>query len=150
MPLRASSQLRTWSFGQLRPVYLTSQPSTCAENRTVMRVRHCTHFVMLFLCIPHHLSGVAFKASSIANKHCCIGTLSSKSDKKVSNGFRPSKVSKLLTIVSIQCTSPVNLLHLLADNSYFFFFQFSSASSESDEHALSLHQLIFPSIVGLM
>jgi hypothetical protein len=67
----------------------------------VMRVRHCTHSVMLFLCIPHHLAGVAFKASSIVNKRCCIGTLYSKSDKKVSNEFRPSKVGKLLTVVSI-------------------------------------------------
>jgi hypothetical protein len=103
-----------------------------------MRVQHCTHSVMFFLCVPHHLVGVAFKASSIANKHFCIGTLSSKSDKKVSDGFRPSKVGKLLTVVSIQRTSPVNIAHLLVDTSYILFFQFSSASFESDEHALSL------------
>jgi hypothetical protein len=56
---------------------------------------------MLFLCVPHHLDGVYFKASSIANKHFCIGTLSSKFDKKVSKGFRQSKVGKLLIVVSI-------------------------------------------------
>jgi hypothetical protein len=67
----------------------------------VIRVRHCTHSVMLFLCVPHHLSSVSFKASSIDNKHCCVGTLSSKSDKKVSKGFRPSKVGKLQTFVPI-------------------------------------------------
>jgi hypothetical protein len=56
---------------------------------------------MLCLCVPHHLAGVDFKASSIANNLCFIGILSSKSDKKVSKGFRPSKVGKLLTIVPI-------------------------------------------------
>jgi hypothetical protein len=83
-------------------MYRTLQPSTCAENRAVIRVGHCTHSVMLFLCVPHHLVGVSFKASSISNNLCCVGTLSSKSDKKVSKGFRPSKVGKLLTVVLIQ------------------------------------------------
>jgi hypothetical protein len=105
---------------------------------------------MLFLCVPHHVVGVAFKASSIANNRCCVGTLSSNYDKKVSKGFRPSNVGKLLTVVSIQCTSLVNIAHILVDTSYILFCQFSSASSESDEHALSLHQLKFPSVVGLM
>jgi hypothetical protein len=105
---------------------------------------------MLFLCVPHHLDGVALKASSIAKNHCCIGTLSSKSDKKVSKGFRPSKVGKLLTVVPIQRTSLVNLAHLLIYTSYILLYQFSSASSESDEHALSLRQIRFPSVVGLM
>jgi hypothetical protein len=150
MFLQASSQLHTWSFGQLRPVYRTSQPSTCAENHVVIKVRHCTQSVMLLLCVPHHLVGVSFRASSITNSLCCIGTLSSKSDKKVSKGFRPSKVGKLLTVVSIQRTSLVSLAHLLVDTSYILFCQFSSASSESDEHTLSLRQLKFPSAVGLM
>jgi hypothetical protein len=105
---------------------------------------------MLLLCDPYHLAGVDFRASSIANSLCCIGTLSSKSDKKVSKGFRPSKVGKLLTIVLIQRTSLVSLAHLLVDTSYILFCQFPSASSESDEHALSLLQLKFPSVVGLM
>jgi hypothetical protein len=93
---------------------------------------------MLFLCVPHHLVGVSFRASSITSNLCCIGTLSSKSDKKVSKGFRPSKVGKLLTVVPIQRTSLVNIEHLLVDTSYILFFQFSSDSSESDEHVLSL------------
>jgi hypothetical protein len=93
----------------------TLQPSTRAENRLVIMVRHCTHSVMLFLCVPHHLVGVSFKASSIANNLCCVDTLSLNFDKKVSKGFRPSKVGKLLTIVPIQQTSLVNLAHLLVD-----------------------------------
>jgi hypothetical protein len=105
---------------------------------------------MLFLCVPHHLAGVSFKASSISNNLYCVGTLASNSNKKDSKGFRPLKVGKLLTVVPIQRTSLVNLAHLLVDTSYIFFFQFSSASSESDEHALSLCQLRFPSIVGLI
>jgi hypothetical protein len=105
---------------------------------------------MWFLCIPHHLDGVDFKASSIANKHCYVGTLSSKSDKKFSKGFRPSKVGKLLTVVPIQHTYMVNLAHLLVDTLYILFFQFSIDSSKSDEHALSLRQLKFPYAVGLM
>jgi hypothetical protein len=84
---------------------------------------------MLFLCVPHHLVGVSFKASSISKKFCCIGTLSSKSNKKVSNRFRPSKVGKLLIVVSIHHTSLDNLAHLLIDTSYILFCQFSSASS---------------------
>jgi hypothetical protein len=105
---------------------------------------------MLFLCVTHHLVGVAFKASSISNNRFCIGTLSSKSDKKVSKGFRTSKVGKLLIVVSIQRTSLINIAHLLVDTSYILFCQFSSASSESDEHAFSLRQLKFPSAIGLM
>jgi hypothetical protein len=67
----------------------------------VIRVRHCTHSIMLFLCVPHRLVGVSFKASSIVNNIFCVGTLASNSDKNVSKGFRPSKVGKLLTIVLI-------------------------------------------------
>jgi len=92
---------------------------------------------------------VAFKASSIVHNLCCIGTIPSKSDKKVSRGFRPSKVDKLLTVVLIQQTSLVNLAHLLVDTSNILFCQFSSAS-EFDEHVLSLHQLKFPLAVGLI
>jgi hypothetical protein len=106
--------------------------------------------MIFILYIPHHLAGVVFRASSIVNNLYCVGTLVSKSDRKVSKGFRPSNVGKVLTIVSIQRTSLVNLAHLLVDTSYIWFFQFSNASSESDEHALSLHQLRFPSAEGLM
>jgi hypothetical protein len=105
---------------------------------------------MLLFCAPHHIFGVAFKASSIANNLCCLGTLSSKSDKKFSKGFRPSKVGKLLTVVPIERTSLVSLAHLLVDTSYILLCQFPSASSKSDEHVLSLRQLKFPSAVELM
>jgi hypothetical protein len=131
-------------------VYLTSQLYVCAENHTVINVRHCIHFVILLLCIPHHLAGVDFRASSIARNLCGVGTLDPNSDRKASKGFKPSNVGKLLTIVPIQQTSLVNLAHLLVDTSYIWFCQFSSASSESDEHVLSLRQLRFPSAVGLM
>jgi hypothetical protein len=150
MLLQDDSQLCTWSFGRLRPVYQTSQPSTRVENRVVIKVRHCTQSVMFFLCVPHHLFGVSFRASSITNNLCCIGTLSSKSDKKAYKGFRTSKEDKLLIVVLIQRTSLVNLAHLLVDTSYILFYQFSNASSEYDEHVLSLHQLRFPSAIGLM
>jgi hypothetical protein len=104
---------------------------------------------MLFLCVPHHLASVSFKASSISNNLYCDDTLSSKYDKKVSKGFRPSKVGKLLTVVSIQRTSLVNLAHLLVDTSYILLYQLSSASSKSDEHALSLRQLRCPLTIGI-
>jgi hypothetical protein len=99
---------------------------------------------MLLLCVPHNLAGVYFRASSIANNIFFIGTLYSKSDKKVSKRFRPSKVGKLLTVVLIQRTSLVNLTHIIVDTSYILFCQFSNASSKSDEHTLSLLQLKFP------
>jgi hypothetical protein len=83
-------------------VYLSSQLSTWAENRAVIKVQHCVQSIMLILCVPHHLSGVALRASSIANSLCCVGTLASKSYRKASKGFRPSNVSKLLTVVPIQ------------------------------------------------
>jgi hypothetical protein len=73
-------------------VYQTSQPSTFAQNRVVIKARHCIQSVMLFLCVPDHLVGVVFRASSIASNIFCVGTTSSKSEKKVSKGFRPSKV----------------------------------------------------------
>ena len=101
MLLQDCSELLKWSFGHLWPVYQTLQPSTCAENRDFIKVRHCNQSIMLLLCAPHHLAGVSLRTSSITNSLCCIGTLSSKSDKKVSKGFRPSKVGKLLTVVSI-------------------------------------------------
>jgi hypothetical protein len=131
-------------------VYLASHPSTCAETCVVIKVRHCTQSVILFLWVPHHLVGVAFRASFIANNLCCVGTLASKYNRKSSKGFRPSNVGKLLTVVPIQLTSLINRAHLLVDTSYIWFCQFSSASSESDEHTLSLRQLKFPSVVGLM
>jgi hypothetical protein len=99
-------------------VYLTSQLPTCAENRAVIKVQHCVQFVILLLCVPHHLAGVAFRASSIAKNLCCAGTLVSKSERKASRGFRPSKVGKLLIVVPIQRTSLVNRAHLLVDTSY--------------------------------
>jgi hypothetical protein len=77
--------------------------------------------VILILCIHHHLVGVAFKASSIENNLSCVGTLYSKSDRKDSNGFRPSNVGKLLIVVPIHRTSLVNLAHLLVETSYIWF-----------------------------
>jgi hypothetical protein len=150
MSLHDSSQLRTWSFGQLRPVYRALQLPSCAENRVVIKVQHCFQSIIFLVCVPHHLLGVDFMASSISNSLCCLGTLVLNSDKKLSREFSPSNVGRLLTIVSIQRTSLVSLAHLLVDTSYIWFYQFSSASSESDEHALSLHQLKFPSVVGLI
>jgi hypothetical protein len=137
-------------FGKLRPVYLASQPSTCVENHVVIKVRHCTQSVILLLWVPHHIASVAFRASFISNSLCCVGTIASKYGRKASKGFRPSNVGKLLTVVSIQQTSLVNLAHLLVDTSYIWLCQFSNAYFESDEHAFSLRQLIFPSALGLM
>jgi hypothetical protein len=131
-------------------VYLASQLPTCVENRVVIKVRHSVQSVILLLCVPYHLSGVAFMTSSIANNLCCVGTLVSNSDKKFSKGFSPSNVGRVLTIVPIQRTSLVSLAHILVDTSYIWFCQFSSASSESDEHVLSLLQLRFLSVVGLI
>jgi hypothetical protein len=150
MSLQASSQLHMWSFGKLRPTYLTSQHTSYAENRVVIKVQHWVQYVILLLCVPHHLVGVAFRPSSISNNLCFIGTLVSKSDRKAYKGFRPSNVGKLLTVVLIQQNYLVNLAHIMVDTSYIWFCQFSSASSKFDEHALSLHQLRFPSTVGLI
>jgi hypothetical protein len=83
-------------------VYLASHPSTCAENRVVIKVQHCTQSVLLLLWVSHHIVGVALRASSIANSPYCVGTLASKYDSKASKGFRPSNVGKLLTVVQIQ------------------------------------------------
>jgi hypothetical protein len=132
MSLQASSQLRTWSFGKLRPVYLTSQLTVCDENCAVIKVQHCVHSMIFILCVPHHLFGVDFKASSISNNLYCVGTLASKSDRKVSKELRPSNVGKVMVVVSIQQTSLVNLAHLLVDNSYIWFYQFSNAYSKFD------------------
>jgi hypothetical protein len=129
---------------------LTSQFPTCVENYAVIKVQHCVQSVILLLCVPHHIAGVAFRASSIANSLHCAGTIVSKSIKKDSKGFRPSKVGKLLVVVPIQRNSLVSRAHLLVDTSYIWFCQFSGASFESDEHTLSLHQLRFPSTVGLI
>jgi hypothetical protein len=150
MSFQASLQLRTWSFGKLRHVYLTLQIITCTENRTVIKLRHCVQSVMFLLCVPHHLDDVAFMASSIANNLCCVGTLVSNSDNNFSKDFSTSNVGKILTVVPIQRTSLVSLAHLLVETSYIWFCQFSSASSESDEHVLSLFHLRFPSTIGLI
>jgi hypothetical protein len=139
-----------WSFGKLRLVYITSQLTACAENHTVIKVRHWVQSVILLLCVPRHLASVAFRVSSISNNLCCISKIVSKYDRKSSKGFRPSNVGKLLTVVPIQQTSLVNLAHIMVDTSYIWFYQFTNASSESDEHTLSLCQLRFPSVVGLM
>jgi hypothetical protein len=80
-------------------MYLTSQLTTCVENRVVIKVQHCVQSMMFLLCIPHHLVGVTCRVSSIANNLCCVGTISSKSVKKDSKGFKPSKVA-------YGCTNP--------------------------------------------
>jgi hypothetical protein len=131
-------------------MYLTSQLIACAENHTVIKVQHYVQSVMFLLCIPHHLAGVSFMASSIANNLCYAGTLASNSDKNFSKGFSPSNVGKLIMVVPIQRTSLVSRAHLLVETSYIWSCQFSSASFESDEHMMSLCQLKFPSVVGLM
>jgi hypothetical protein len=105
---------------------------------------------MFFLYVSHHLVGVAFKDSSSANKLYCIGTINSNSNRNVFKLFKPSNVGILLTYVPIQLTTLVNLAHLRIENSYIMFCKFSNASYESNEHALSLHQLRFPSVVGLI
>jgi hypothetical protein len=105
---------------------------------------------MFFLCVPHHLGGVAFKASSSANNLYCTGTIHSNSNRNVSKLFKTSNVGILLTYVPIQQTTLVNLEHLRVETSYIMFCQFSNASFESDEHAISLHQIIFPFVVGLI
>jgi hypothetical protein len=120
-------------------MYLTSQFSTWVENCVVIKVRHCVKSVMLILCVPRHLVGVTFRASSIANNVCCVGTFASKSDRKASKGFRPSNVGKLLIVLLIQRTSLVNLAHHIVDTSYILLCQFFGASSESYEHSISLH-----------
>ena len=148
--LQDSSQLHTWSLSKLWPVYRTSQPSTWSKNRTVNKVRHCTHSTMFFLCVPHHLVGVAFNASSSANIFYCTGTILSNLARNVSKWFKPSNVGTLLTSVPIQRTALFNLAHHHVETSYIVFCQFPNASSKSDKHALSLHQLRFPSDVGLM
>jgi hypothetical protein len=131
-------------------MFQTSQPSSWSENRIVNKVRHCTHSAMFFLCVPHHLAGVAFKASYSANILCCTGTSLSNSTRNFSKLIKASNVGILLTYVPIQRTTLVNLAHLRVETSYIMFYQFSNASSKSDEHALSLHQLRFPSVVGLI
>jgi hypothetical protein len=131
-------------------VYQTSQPSTWSKKCIVNKVQHCTHSVMFFLCVPHHLAIIPFKASSSANNLYCTSTIPSNSNRNVSKLFKPSNVGRLLTFVPIQRTTLVNLAHLYVETSYIMFCQFSNASSESDEHALSLHQLRFPSVVGLI
>jgi hypothetical protein len=105
---------------------------------------------MFFLCVFHHIDGVSFKASSSANNLYCAGTIPSNSNRNVFKLFKPSNVGRLLTSVPIQRTSLVNLAHLCVETSYIMFSQFSNASSKSDEHALSLRQLRFPSAIGLM
>ena len=150
MFLQVSSQLCTCSLGKLWPLYRTSQPSTWSKKRTVNKVRHCTHSAMFFLCVPHHVVGVAFKDSSSANNLYCTGAIPSNSTRNVSKWFKPSNFERLITFVPIQQTTLVNLAHRRVETSYIMFCQFSNASSESYEHALSLHQLRFPSVVGLM
>jgi hypothetical protein len=95
---------------------------------------------MVWLSRPHPLPTISVLLVHFASKF----------DRNDSEGFRPLNVVKLLTIVPIQRASLVNIAHLLIDNSYILFYWFSSSSSESDEHALSLRQLRFPSTIGLM
>jgi hypothetical protein len=99
-------------------MYLTSQLPTCAENHAVIKIQHCVQSIILLLCIPHHLVGVAFKASSIANNLYYVGTLVSKSERKASRGFIPSKVDKLLIVVPFQRNSLLSRAHILVDTSY--------------------------------
>ncbi len=107
-------------------------------------------FCNVFLCSPHHQAGVSFRALSNANNLCGAGTTPSISTRKVSKSFNPSKIGRVLTYVPIQWTKFIYLTHFHVYTSYNLFYQFSSASSKFDEHALSLFQFKLPSVVGLI
>jgi hypothetical protein len=77
---------------------------------------HWYQYVIVSLCVPHHLAGVALSAKSSANNLWLSNTMSLYCVKNVSKSFIPWKLGGSLIFVPTHLTAQSILAHLLVDN----------------------------------
>jgi hypothetical protein len=134
--------------GSLSPMYFYTLTSSLGPKHICMSLLHCAQSLILFLCVAHHLAGVAFKMTSSANNLCCSGTCNSNDFINTLISVSPSYLGGSYSSVPIQHKDRFIWAHLLVDTSCILCCQFSRPTSESDAHELKLLQLSTPSIVG--
>ena len=69
----SANMMRHWFIcctGLNNPMYLWLIVMTSLANPTSINLLYCGHFIMNFLCVPHHLAGVAFSTWYNVDK-CC-------------------------------------------------------------------------------
>ena len=109
-------------------------------NRTYINLRHNDYPVIYLLCVAHQHVGLAFKASSNPNSLYESETLSSKSARNSGKSYNPLYVNNSTAFVATRRSNWVILLHFQIDTSCIWFYQFSKASSESEDVELELCQ----------
>ena len=132
------------------PIYFLSEQMISSPNMISFSLLHYGHSEIDCLCVPHHLAGVSFNTWSKAYNRCDYVSFSSNYSKKDARLGNPSYVGSTLASAPTLRTILVILAHLRMETSCNLFYQFSRASSESDVHEITLCQLSFPSVVGLI
>jgi hypothetical protein len=110
---------------------------------------HWYQSLIVSLCIPHHLPGVAFNAISSVKSVWFSNTSFSYYAKNFSRSFTPWKLGGLIISIPTHLTVQSILSHLLVETSCSHCCQFSKPISDSVTHEVVLHQLTIPSTVGL-
>ena len=137
------------STGASFPWYFSFLLYSCsAPNLIHSSLLHWYQSVMVSLCAPHHLAGVALSAKSSTNSRWFSNTLSSYCVKNVSKSFSPWKMGGSLIFVPTHISVWSSLAHLHVDTSCSLCYQFSNPVSEFVAHEVMLHQLNTPSTVG--
>jgi hypothetical protein len=111
---------------------------------------HWYQSVIVSLCVPHHLVGVALSAISSANSLWFSTTLSSYYAKNVSKSFIPWKLGGSLIFVPTHLTVWSILAHVLMETSCNLCFSFLNHCPESVSHEVMLHQLSISSANGFI
>ena len=120
-----------------------SAPNLMHSNRL-----HWYKFVIVSLCVTHHLAGVALSSKSSASSLWFCNTSSSYCVKNVSKSFSPCKLGVSPIYMPNHLTAWSILAHLLVETSCSLCYQFSRPMSESVAHEVMLHQLSIPYAVG--
>jgi hypothetical protein len=125
-------------------VYLCAVSSSSRPKRIYIIVLHCAQYFIPFLCVSHHIVGVAFNMTSRANNLYCLGTCNSNDFSNMSISVIPSYLGGSRSSVPIQRNDQFIRAHHLVDTSCILYYQFSGLASESDAHELILLQLSTP------
>jgi len=138
----------TWSFESLSPFYFCALTSTSGPKHICMSLMHCSQSLILFMCVAHHIAGVAFKMTSNDNSLYYLGTCNSNAIINIFFSVSPSYLGGSYSYVPIQCKYWFIQEHLLVNTSCILYYQFSRQAFDFDVHELKLLQLSTPSIVG--
>ena len=117
-------------------------------NRSFIIYRYSFQYTNFFLCVPHHIAGVARNTHFRASKHCCSCTYLLNLFKKLSTLLNPSYIGRSLTFVAMQRSDLVIMLQLSVVTSCNRFFHRSISSYESEVQELSRSHEILSSAIG--